>query len=111
MRIAASPILLVFALLVCFGVNAISGKMNAYYVDVALNVGIAVVMAISLNLINGYTGQFSLGHAGFMAVGAYGAATISITAPKSPPITENVSATPSTERDRPRWVSAYASSV
>ena len=28
-------------------------------------------MAVSLNLINGYTGQFSLGHAGFMAVGAY----------------------------------------
>src|SRR5262249_9862907 len=28
-------------------------------------------LAVSLNLINGYTGQFSLGHAGFMAVGAY----------------------------------------
>lgn len=32
---------------------------------------INIVMAASLNLINGYTGQFSLGHAGFMAVGAY----------------------------------------
>ena len=30
-----------------------------------------VIMSVSLNLINGYTGQFSLGHAGFMAVGAY----------------------------------------
>ena len=30
-----------------------------------------VIMSASLNLINGYTGQFSLGHAGFMAVGAY----------------------------------------
>ena len=30
-----------------------------------------VIMAVSVNLINGYTGQFSLGHAGFMAVGAY----------------------------------------
>ncbi len=30
-----------------------------------------VIMAVSLNLINGYTGQFSIGHAGFMAVGAY----------------------------------------
>ncbi|MCR5440195.1 MAG: branched-chain amino acid ABC transporter permease [Selenomonas sp.] len=36
-----------------------------------LIVGINVIMAVSLNLINGYTGQFSLGHAGFMAVGAY----------------------------------------
>lgn len=34
-------------------------------------IGINVIMAVSLNLINGYTGQFSLGHAGFMAVGAY----------------------------------------
>jgi branched-chain amino acid transport system permease protein len=33
-------------------------------------------MAVSLNLINGYTGQFSLGHAGFMAVGAYVSAVI-----------------------------------
>lgn len=32
---------------------------------------INVIMSVSLNLINGYTGQFSLGHAGFMAVGAY----------------------------------------
>jgi branched-chain amino acid transport system permease protein len=33
--------------------------------------GIYVILALSLNLINGFTGQFSLGHAGFMAVGAY----------------------------------------
>lgn len=32
---------------------------------------INIIMSASLNLINGYTGQFSLGHAGFMAVGAY----------------------------------------
>ena len=30
-----------------------------------------IILSVSLNLINGYTGQFSLGHAGFMAVGAY----------------------------------------
>ena len=36
-----------------------------------LIVGINIIMSVSLNLINGYTGQFSLGHAGFMAVGAY----------------------------------------
>ncbi len=30
-----------------------------------------IVLAMSLNLVNGYTGQFSLGHAGFMAIGAY----------------------------------------
>jgi branched-chain amino acid transport system permease protein len=36
--------------------------------------GINVILAVGLNLINGTTGQFSIGHAGFMAVGAYGAA-------------------------------------
>ncbi len=38
---------------------------------VLINAGIAVILAVSLNLINGITGQFSLGHAGFMAIGAY----------------------------------------
>ncbi len=37
--------------------------------------GINIMLAVSLNLINGFTGQFSLGHAGFMAVGGYTAAT------------------------------------
>lgn len=78
MKFARSPLILLVALLVCFGVNAMSGRFNAYHLDVALNVGIAIIMATSLNLINGYTGQFSLGHAGFMAVGAYGAAAVSL---------------------------------
>src|SRR5690606_13048523 len=37
---------------------------------------INVILAVSLNLVNGYTGQFSLGHAGFMAVGAYLSAAV-----------------------------------
>ena len=40
--------------------------------------GINIILAVSLNLINGFTGQFSIGHAGFMAIGAYGAAWLSI---------------------------------
>ena len=47
-----------------------------YYQDILLVAGINIVLAVSLNLINGYTGQFSLGHAGFMAVGAYSAAAL-----------------------------------
>jgi branched-chain amino acid transport system permease protein len=47
----------------------------AYYYDIFINIGINVILAVSLNLVNGYTGQFSLGHAGFMAVGAYAAAS------------------------------------
>ncbi|HEU4383402.1 MAG TPA: branched-chain amino acid ABC transporter permease [Anaeromyxobacteraceae bacterium] len=37
-----------------------------------------VILAVSLNVVNGFTGQFSIGHAGFMAVGAYTAATITV---------------------------------
>lgn len=40
--------------------------------------GIAVIMAVSLNLINGFTGQFSIGHAGFQAVGAYVSAALTV---------------------------------
>jgi branched-chain amino acid transport system permease protein len=40
--------------------------------------GINIILAVSLNLINGFTGQFSIGHAGFMATGAYGAAWLAI---------------------------------
>jgi branched-chain amino acid transport system permease protein len=45
---------------------------------IAIFVGVNVVLAVSLNVVNGFTGQFSLGHAGFMAVGAYTAAKITL---------------------------------
>jgi branched-chain amino acid transport system permease protein len=45
-----------------------------YVQRIILLAGINVILAVGLNLINGTTGQFSIGHAGFMAVGAYGAA-------------------------------------
>ncbi len=52
-------------------VSLCSSYFNRYYLGVAIDVGINVILAVSLNLINGHTGQFSLGHAGFMAVGGY----------------------------------------
>jgi len=42
-------------------------------------IGINIILATSLNLINGFTGQFSIGHAGFMAVGAYASAFFTVT--------------------------------
>jgi branched-chain amino acid transport system permease protein len=45
-----------------------------YVQRIVLLAGINVILAVGLNLINGTTGQFSIGHAGFMAVGAYAAA-------------------------------------
>ncbi len=42
-----------------------------YWAEVLNLTGISIILAVSLNLITGFTGQFSIGHAGFMAVGAY----------------------------------------
>jgi len=47
-----------------------------FYGKVLTDVGIAVLLAVSLNLVNGFTGQFSIGHAGFMAVGGYVAGSL-----------------------------------
>jgi branched-chain amino acid transport system permease protein len=55
-----------------------SGFIDPYYLDVLTLIGINVILAVSLNLVNGYTGQFSLGHAGFMSVGAYLSAAVSL---------------------------------
>jgi len=52
-------------------------RAHADYPSIVLTVaGINIIMAVSLNVVNGFTGQFSLGHAGFMAIGAYTAAKI-----------------------------------
>ena len=47
------------------------GAIGSFWQLNIILICVNVIMAASLNLINGYTGQFSLGHAGFMAVGAY----------------------------------------
>lgn len=58
-----------------YGVSELANAvLIEYLLRVALLAGINIILAVGLNLINGTTGQFSIGHAGFMAVGAYGAA-------------------------------------
>src|SRR5258706_15652205 len=52
--------------------------LNSYYYDVLIGIGINIILAVGLNLVNGYTGQFSLGHAGFMAAGAYGSSWLTV---------------------------------
>src|SRR5256714_9685636 len=53
----------------------VEGKfVGAYNQRVVMLIGFNIILAVSLQLINGFSGQFSLGHAGFMAVGAYMAA-------------------------------------
>jgi branched-chain amino acid transport system permease protein len=60
--------------------NAVFEKsMPPYILQVVCLAGINIVLAVSLNLINGFTGQFSIGHAGFMAIGAYASAYVTVT--------------------------------
>jgi len=53
-----------------------TGVLNGYFVVIINRSLIFVILAATLNLINGITGQFSLGHMGFAAVGAYTSGTI-----------------------------------
>ena len=71
--LARSILPLVLALPVLWALQASLGE---YFAVVLMFAGINVILAVSLNVVNGFTGQFSLGHAGFMAIGAYTAAKI-----------------------------------
>ena len=57
-----------------------------YFVFLASLVLVNAVVAIGLNLLSGFTNQLSFGHAGFLAIGAYTAALITIHAPRAPVI-------------------------
>ncbi|MBF8284926.1 MAG: Branched-chain amino acid ABC transporter permease [Anaerolineales bacterium] len=50
----------------------------AFWQGLVVNLGIFLILVLSLNLSNGFTGVFSLGHIGFMALGAYGAAILTL---------------------------------
>jgi branched-chain amino acid transport system permease protein len=74
--------------LVLYGVGSwLADGLIEYVQRIVLLAGINVILAVGLNLINGTTGQFSIGHAGFMAVGAYGAAVFGV---KLGPIVQSV---------------------
>ncbi|GMT43976.1 MAG: hypothetical protein IEMM0003_0795 [bacterium] len=45
--------------------------MSAYFITLLITIGIYIILALSLNIIVGYAGQISLGHAAFWAIGAY----------------------------------------
>ena len=53
---------------------------TTYWLDVMNRIGIAIIGALGLNILVGYTGQISIGHAAFLAVGAYATAILEINA-------------------------------
>jgi len=75
LRVGGAALVLLAIYGLRFGVEA---GLTEYVQRIILLAGINVILAVGLNLINGTTGQFSIGHAGFMAVGAYGAAYIGV---------------------------------
>ena len=69
----------IFAIAIWFGVMLLAHNFLAPYPLRIFNLSaIYIILALSLNLVNGFTGLFSLGHAGFMAIGAYTSALLTI---------------------------------
>lgn len=64
------PVLLIISLALSFLIPQFR-LVNEYIQLILMYIGINIILSTSLNLINGYMGEFSVGHAGFMAVGAY----------------------------------------
>ena len=71
----------------CFALDAASGQLTIFYQRLVMLAGLYVTLAVSLNMINGITGQFSIGHAAFYQVGAYSAAYVSVSFFKAQPLT------------------------
>ena len=67
---------LLLTIVAIIGLSFVVPNLNDYILGRVMYIGIMITLAVSLNLINGFTGQFSLGHAGFMAIGAYTSAII-----------------------------------
>lgn len=73
---------LLFAGFLVLGQSLIAdGTIKTYYSKVLMLVGINIILAVSLNIATGYLGQLPLGHAGFMAAGAYACAIVMKTMP------------------------------
>ncbi len=71
------PIFLVAGLLFSLAASTFD-ILDLYLQLILIYVGINIILTVSLNLINGYMGEFSIGHAGFMAIGAYIASILTV---------------------------------
>ena len=63
--------LLVLAILAAGLIMYFTGGLKMSYARLFTQIGFSVILAVSLNLVVGYLGELSLGHAGFMCIGAY----------------------------------------
>ena len=72
----AGPVVAILGLVVLLVLLQVTGL--AFWQGLVVNLGIFLILVLSLNLSNGFTGVFSLGHVGFMALGAYGSAILTL---------------------------------
>ncbi len=75
-RRVGGPLAAILALSVVLTILQASGL--AFWQGLFVNLGIFLILVLSLNLSNGFTGVFSLGHIGFMALGAYASAVLTL---------------------------------
>jgi branched-chain amino acid transport system permease protein len=73
---AGGPVTAILALAILLGLLQLTGL--AFWQGLVINLGIFLILVLSLNLSNGFTGVFSLGHIGFMALGAYTSAILTL---------------------------------
>src|SRR5947209_14552487 len=79
-RRAAGPLVVIGASAIALAVLDASGQ--AFWQGLAINLAIFIILTVSLNLTSGFTGVFSLGQIGFMALGAYGSAILTLPLPE-----------------------------
>src|SRR3954447_17330680 len=75
-RIQASR--LIWIVLLAVALTLLEGSGQAFWQGLVINLGIFMILELSLNLASGFTGVFSLGHIGFMALGAYISAILTL---------------------------------
>jgi branched-chain amino acid transport system permease protein len=75
-RRAAGPLLVV--VLIAIGLAVLDASGQSFWQGLVINLGLFIILAVSLNLTSGFTGVFSLGQIGFMALGAYISAILTL---------------------------------
>src|SRR4051794_19344916 len=74
---ASSVLPPVIVVVIALAIHFITPRIGSYSERIMIDIAVAMVAAVSLTIVNGFTGQFSIGHAAFMALGGYMAAWIS----------------------------------
>ena len=77
-RIFDTAVPIVGVVLLLAVLSVVPWYATTYWLDVINRIGIAIIGALGLNILVGYTGQISIGHAAFLAVGAYATGILEI---------------------------------